>query len=134
MSCNVVLTGHLGADAEIRDAGQAKVVELRMASTSRQKVGGEWTKQTNWFRVSLFGNRENLVQYLTKGAQVVVRGSLFVREFEKDGAKRYSLDVRADDVELVGGKSEGASAGKSAAHPRPAPGGASFDDDTDMPF
>ena len=103
MSANVVVVGRLGADAEQRDAGNAKVLEFRMASDTKAKVAGEWSKITNWYRVSLFGDRGKLIDYLTKGTQVSVRGALLVREYQKDGTTRTSLDVRADDVELLGG-------------------------------
>ena len=108
---HAVITGNLGADPELKylPAGEA-VLELRVAASSRQKVGGEWQEVTTWCRVAMFGKRgESLSKLLAKGERVCVRGALTVREFAKnDGTKGYSVDVRADEIELMGSKRDGA--------------------------
>lgn len=101
---SATVTGRLGKDAEIRKAGTSDVLSFSVASESRSKVGGEWKKVTTWVSVSLFGQRAgSLVQHLTKGTVVAVRGALTLREYEAKGEKRTSLDLRADDVEMLGG-------------------------------
>lgn len=107
----ITFTGRLGADAELRNtsSGQA-VAQFRVASD----VGFADKKTTNWFQCQLWGKRgEALSQYLVKGLQVTVFGTLTLREWEdKSGLKRISPDVSVDEIELQGGGS-GASVGKT---------------------
>ena len=74
-------------------------------------------KATTWIRYSIWGKRgESVLPYLAKGNQVAVSGELTNREWtDKEGQKRYSLEVRVNDLTLIGGKkadSEGAGFGK----------------------
>lgn len=99
-----VVSGHLGRDAETRQAGSTEVVSFSVASSGfRNKE-----KVTDWVAISMFGDRaKKIVQYLTKGSSVICRGTMFVREYDaKDGTRKFSLELRADDIELVGGKSK----------------------------
>lgn len=109
MAIHVVVSGHIGRDAETRPAGSTNVVSFSLASSAFRKK----EKQTDWLNISLFGSRaEALCKYLTKGAPVTVRGELHVREYDKDGAKRFSIEVKADDIELMGSKTrEGGTSG-----------------------
>jgi single-strand DNA-binding protein len=68
-------------------------------STKNQQTG-EWTEETDWFRVSVFGDRaERAAEQLRKGNRVFVEGRFRTREFEgQDGQKRTSLDITADNV------------------------------------
>src|SRR5690606_11066106 len=68
-------------------------------STKNQQTG-EWTEETDWFRVSVFGDRaERAAEQLRKGNRVFVEGRFRTREFEgNDGQKRTSLDITADNV------------------------------------
>jgi len=68
-------------------------------STKNQQTG-EWIEETDWFRVSVFGDRaERAAEQLRKGNRVFVEGRFRTREFEgQDGQKRTSLDVTADNV------------------------------------
>ena len=70
---------------------------------------GEREEHTQWFRVDFWGKRgERIKDYLTKGQRVFVDGRLRVRDYEdRDGKARYSLDVRADDVVLLGSRRDG---------------------------
>ena len=102
----VILVGNLGRPAELRyTAGGQAVANFDVATTEvwtdRQ---GQRQERTEWTRVQLWGKpAETLAEYLTKGKQVYVEGRLQTREWEKDGVKRYSTDVRADRVTLLGG-------------------------------
>lgn len=103
----VILVGHLGKDAETSyTASQKAVTKFSVATSRRFKRGDEWVEETNWTNVVLWQS-ENLAQYLTKGKQVYVEGYLQTRSYDdKDGQKRYSTEVVADDVILLGGGRE----------------------------
>jgi single-strand DNA-binding protein len=79
-------------------------------ATSRRwkdQQSGEWKEETEWTNVSQW-RAENFAPYLTKGKQVYVEGRLQTRSYEdKDGQKKYSTEVVADDVILLGGRGEG---------------------------
>lgn len=125
----ITIAGRLGRDAELRNTnGSDPVCGFSVAVDGRQ--GRE--KVTNWYRVSLWGKRgEVLVQYLTKGAQVTVVGEFSLSEYEG----KPQLNVRASEIALQGGKPEGDQRGE-----RKQPYGAnnSFatdaDDDSEIPF
>lgn len=116
---HATVIGNLGKDPERRNMGDGTaVLRLTVASNSRQKVGNEWKSVPTWVSVDLVGKRaESLANILHKGSQVAVRGSLALREYDRrDGTKGQSLDMRADEVELLGsanGQSRGDSRGES---------------------
>jgi single-strand DNA-binding protein len=105
----VILIGNLGRDAETRftPAGIARTT-FSVATSRRWKdqQTGEWKEETDWHNVVLW-RRENLANYLTKGQQVYVEGRLQTRSYDdRDGNKRYTTEVVADDVILLGGRGE----------------------------
>jgi len=107
----VILVGHLGKDAETRytPAGIA-VSQFTLATNRRTKDAqtGEWKDETDWHRIVLWRN-DNLVQYLTKGKQVYLEGSLRTRSWDdKDGQKRSATEVVVDDIILLSGQGGGA--------------------------
>lgn len=98
-----VVTGNAGSDAVVRDGGGTPVLSFRMASRRFEKK----EEVTDWIDVNFWGTRaEKLAQYVTKGSRIAVRGQLWQREYVHNGERRWSLTVRADDVELLG-KPEG---------------------------
>jgi len=115
----LVIIGHLGKDAECRDAGQSKVVSFSVAVTRKRKD----KETTTWFRCDWFGERAvKVMQFLTKGKAVQVVGELYEDEYEKDGVIKKSLKVDVKDVTLLGGgeKSHDAPAPARPAAPAPA--------------
>jgi single-strand DNA-binding protein len=103
----VILVGNLGRDAELRyTPGGAAVATLNLATTevwndrSNQKQ-----EKTEWHRVILWGKQaESLQEYLTKGKQIYIEGRLQTRQWDdKDGNKRYTTEIKADRVTLLGG-------------------------------
>ncbi|MFN7925337.1 MAG: single-stranded DNA-binding protein [Bryobacteraceae bacterium] len=106
----VILLGHLGKDAETRFTPQGSAVTNFTIATSRRwkdQQTGEWKEQTEWHNVVLWRS-ENVSNYLTKGKQVYVEGRLQTRSWDdKDGNKRYTTEVVADDVILLGGRGGG---------------------------
>lgn len=108
MSAKAEVIGFVGADAQLRDAGQGrKVLSFRVASTD------PYDKSTTWFSVSMFGTRgEKLAEMITKGKFVYVTGSFKQRTYEQNGEERTSLDVNAYDIQLLDRKeAEGGSGG-----------------------
>ncbi|MGE0384530.1 MAG: single-stranded DNA-binding protein [Gammaproteobacteria bacterium] len=108
----VMLIGNLGADPEVRyTAGGSAVANVRLATAEswKDKQTGETQERTEWHRVVFFGRLAEIVaEYLRKGSQVYVEGRLQTREWEKDGVKRYSTEIVANDMQMLGGRGGGA--------------------------
>ena len=103
----VILVGNLGGDAELRyTPGGTAVAKLRIATTETwtDRNSGQRQERTEWHNVDLWAKQaETLHEYLRKGRQIYVEGSLRTRQWDdRDGNKRYSTDVRADRVVLLG--------------------------------
>jgi single-strand DNA-binding protein len=110
MSLNrVILLGRLGRDPEVRYAQSGTTVAtLNMATDERRPDGnGGWKNETEWHRVVLFGKQADLAkQYLTKGREVLIEGSLRTRQWQdKEGQKRYTTEVVGQNMRFVGGGS-----------------------------
>jgi single-strand DNA-binding protein len=114
-------TGHLGGDAEVRytppTARQPNGTAVCNFSVAVNSGIGE-NKVTTWVRCALWGNRAEggLPAYLLKGTLVGVSGELTAREYQVDGVTRTSLDVRVNDVTLLGSKEH---TDEQAAHAAP---------------
>jgi single-strand DNA-binding protein len=106
----IIIVGYLGRDPEIRYSSQGTAIcDFSVATTERRKdKSGEPQEVTTWFRVSLFGRQAEVAhQYLTKGRQVYVEGSLSQREWtDQNGATRTSLEVRGTDIQFIAPHSE----------------------------
>jgi single-strand DNA-binding protein len=141
--------GNLGADPETRymPSGDA-ITNIRIATTDRwkDKQSGEMKEATEWHRIAFFGRLAEVAgQYLKKGSQVYVEGRIRTRKWQdKDGQDRYSTEIVADAMQLLGrregmgdaparesGEPAAASASKPAAK-KPATSLADMDDD--IPF
>lgn len=145
----VILVGNLGKDPEIRymPSGEA-VTNITVATTDtwKDKNSGDKKEATEWHRVVFFRKLAEIAgQYLKKGSQVYIEGSLKTRKWEKDGVERYTTEIVADTMQMLGKREGGGSpdydrgerssgsspAAKSA--PQPAASGiADFEDD--IPF
>jgi single-strand DNA-binding protein len=149
----VIIVGNLGADPETRylPSGDA-VTSIRVATTDRykDKATGEMREATEWHSISFFGKLAEIAgQYLRKGSQVYVEGSLRTRKYtDKNGVEKYATDIRSDSMQMLGSKGQG---GPDAGHGAPRPqaaaqrpqrpsaaqsqGHGGFDDmDDDIPF
>lgn len=111
----ITLVGNLGRDPETRYTPNGRMnVQFSMAVTRRRPDGsGGFQESTNWFRVTGWGrlaeSLDKLTQqgYLTKGKQVFVTGNFESREFTgQDGQTRQSLEVNADEVQLLGSRGD----------------------------
>src|SRR5712675_451972 len=110
----VILVGNLGKDAETKFTPSGTAVTKFPIATGRRwkdQQSGEWKEETNWTNVVLWRS-ENLANYLLKGKQIYVEGRLQTRSYDdKDGKKVYATEVVADDVVLLGSRSDGEGAG-----------------------
>ena len=157
--CKAMIIGNLGADPEMRYTPNGRpVTQFNVAvnqSTKNQQTG-EWVEATDWFRVSVWGDRaERAAENLRKGNRVFVEGRFKTREFEgRDGQKRTSLEITADSLVNLEkrNREEGEGEFAAAAPARPAAandggaangggnaprgGGGGFDDTEidDLPF
>jgi single-strand DNA-binding protein len=148
----VIIVGNLGADPETKylPSGDA-VTNIRVATTDKwkDKTSGEMKEATEWHRIAFFGRLATIAgEYLKKGSQVYVEGSLRTRKWQdKDGQDRYSTEIRADVMQMLGRREGGgeprearspAPAESRAAEPKPAaakkPAGKFDDMEDDIPF
>jgi single-strand DNA-binding protein len=154
----VILIGHLGADPETRAMPSgSSVANLRIATTEswRDKQSGEQQERTEWHRVALFGRLAEIAsEYLKKGSQVYIEGSLRTRKWQdKQGNERYSTEIVGNEMQMLGGRGGGgggagaagggAASGGTPREPMPdysgsggagAGGGEKEDFDDDIPF
>ena len=105
----VILVGNLGRDAEVKvTAGGQSVASFSIATTETWTKDGEKKEKTEWHRIVLWGRQADTLQpYLTKGKQIYIEGRLETRQWEKDGQKHYTTEVKADRIVLLGGGGRG---------------------------
>ncbi len=122
----VILVGNLGRDSELKyTPSGAAVATLNLATTEVwNDRNSQRQEKTEWHRVVLWGKQaESLQEYLTKGKQIYVEGRLQTRQWDdKDGNKRYTTEIKADRITLLGGGGGGGRAG-GAGPERGSPGG-----------
>ena len=150
----VILVGNLGADPEVRYTQNSQpVANFRIATTDVwTDREGSRQERTEWHNIVAWGKLGEICgKYLKKGKQIYVEGRLQTRQWEdKEGGKRYTTEVVANIMQMLGRPSEGEGGGGSGGHgaaraggrgePRdleepypPAPGGEAADED-DLPF
>ncbi len=108
----VILVGNLGADPETRYAPSGDAIcNIRIATTDswRDKTSGEKREATEWHRIVFFGKLAEIAgQYLKKGSQIYVEGSLRTRKWQdKDGRDQYTTEIRADQMQMLGSRQGG---------------------------
>jgi single-strand DNA-binding protein len=120
----VIIVGNLGADPETRyTPGGDAITNIRVATTDKwkDKASGEMKEATEWHRIAFFGRLAEVAgEYLKKGSQVYIEGSLRTRKWtDKEGQDRYSTDIRADVMQMLGRREGGGGPREeSAAAPR----------------
>lgn len=148
----VILVGNLGADPETRyTQGGDAICSIRLATTDsyKDKTSGEKREVTEWHRVVFYRKLAEIAgQYLKKGSQVYLEGKIKTRKWQdKDGQDRYTTEIEATEMQMLGGRGQGASDSGSAPAPRqgnsggggparrPPASNGSFDDlGDDIPF
>ena len=163
-----IIVGNLGKDPEVRYTASGEAIcniTVATSDTWKDKATGEKKEATEWHRISFFGKLAEIAgQYLKKGSQVYVEGSLRTRKYtDKDGIEKFATEIRGETMQMLGGRQgmggpsddggggggggggyaprSSAPASRPAAAPaqRPAaapkPAASSFDDmDDDIPF
>ena len=151
----VILVGNLGRDPEVRYAPSGAAICNVTIATSRNwkdKTSGERQEETEWHRVVFYDRLAEIAgEYLKKGRPVYVEGALQTRKWtDKDGVEKYTTEIIAQEMQLLGSREGGAMPGddagsaapratpaaRSAPAAKPAPKPATgFDDmDDDIPF
>lgn len=139
---HVSLIGNVGKDPETRyTQGGMAITRISLATTSRRKdKDGNAKEETQWHRVVFFGKLGEIAgEYLKKGAKVAVSGSIRYDKFTgQDGVEKYSTDIIADQMQMLGGKPEGGQQRQDRPH-HPPPSQQQQDEagefiDDDIPF
>ena len=156
----VIIVGNLGKDPEMRSFPNGdQIANVSIATTDKwkDKTTGEMKEATEWHRINFNGRLAEIVgQYLKKGSQVYVEGSLRTRKWtDKDGVEKFTTEIRADQMQMLGGRQGMGGGGgddgggsnysaprpaapaarPAAAKPAAAKAASGFDDmDDDIPF
>ena len=151
----VILVGNLGKDPEVRYMPNGNAVaNITLATTEswKDKQSGEQQEKTEWHRIVMFRRLGEIAgEYLKKGSQVYIEGKLQTRKWQDNsGNDRYTTEIVASEMQMLGGRGGGGSAdfsgasapaqaapaqsapAQSAPAPTPAAAGGDFDDD--IPF
>ncbi len=104
----VILVGNLTRDVELRHtANGTAVVEIGLAVNDRVKRNGEWTEETTFIDVTLWGRTaEVAAEYLHTGSPVLIEGRLKLDQWEQDGQKRSKLKVVGDRLQMLGSRGD----------------------------
>lgn len=108
----VILVGNVGADPEVKYVKEGvPVAQLRLATSENYtNKEGQRVTQTEWHNIVAWRGLAKVIEdYVKKGAQLYIEGKLTTRSYEKDGQTRYFTEVIANELKLLGRKSEGSS-------------------------
>ena len=118
----VILVGNLGNDPETRyTQGGMAITRISLATTSvRKDKDGNQQERTEWHRVVFFGKLGEIAgEYLRKGSSVYVEGSIRYDKYTgQDGVEKYSTDIIADEMQMLGGRGEGGAPGAGGDRPQ----------------
>ena len=120
----VILVGNLGNDPETKyTQGGMAITTISLATTSvRKDREGQQVEKTEWHRVKLFGKLGEIAgEYLRKGSSAYIEGRIEYGSYDKDGVKHYTTDIIADEMQMLGGRSEGGGGGGGERPQRTAP-------------
>ena len=136
----VILVGHLGADPEMKQLPSGtQLAKLRIATSEAwtDKASGQKQEKTEWHSVIAYDRLPgNCERYLAKGRLVYVEGSLQTRSWDdkETGQKRYMTEIKARDIVMLGGRPEGAGAGRGPGEAAGSPNGPESEPDDGVPF
>jgi single-strand DNA-binding protein len=124
----VILVGNLGADPEARSMPSGMTVtNIRIATSEswKDKASGAQQERTEWHNIALFGRLgEIAAEYLRKGSQVFIEGKLRTRKWQdKQGNDRYTTEIIADNMQMLGARGGGAGGGGGGGADRSPPAG-----------
>ncbi len=142
----VILIGNLGADPESRYMPNGDAVcnfSLATSESWKDKESGERREVTEWHRVTMFRKLAEIAnEYLRKGASVYIEGKIKTRKWQdKDGIDRYTTEIHADSMTMLGKREDGGGKREDGGHSRaertapskPSAAPDPFNDD-DIPF
>ncbi len=133
----VILVGRLGQDPEVRYTPDGTAVANFSMATSQEwkdKNTGEKRQKVEWHRVVAYRRlAEICAEYLTKGKQVFISGKLQTRQWDKDGSTRYTTEIIADKMQMLGSRTQ-AQQEKPPGSFNSLPEGTSSSTDDDIPF
>ena len=117
----VFLLGNVGKDPEIRATqGGMQIASFTLATADRQKgQDGQWTDKTEWHNLVAFQRTAEIVRdYVKKGTQIFVEGKIQTRSWDdkESGQKKYRTEILVNELSLLGGRGEGASAGAGSGY------------------
>lgn len=103
--------GNLGRDPEMRYTASGEAIcnfSIACTDTWKDKQTGEKKEQTEWVRISFFGKLAEIAgQYLKKGSQVYIEGSLRTRKWtDQNGQERYTTEIRGEEMKMLGGRQD----------------------------
>jgi len=112
----VILLGNVGKDPEIRATGGGmQVAKFTLATTEKTKdQSGNWNDKTEWHNLVAFGRTAEIVRdYVKKGSQLYIEGKISTSSWDdkESGQKKYRTEILINDLQLLGGRGEGASGG-----------------------
>lgn len=118
----VILVGNVGLDPEVRTTESgAKVARVRLATSERytDRQSGEKKELTEWHTITLWRGLADIVdRYVHKGSQLYIEGRLRTREWvDKDNVKRYTTEILADNMQLLGSRGDAQGATSAPAQP-----------------
>jgi len=116
----VMLIGHLGTDPELRHTPSGQAVATFSLATNEMRGGRDGQpgqERTEWHRIVAWARLAEICnEYLRKGRQLYVEGRIQTREWtDKQGTKRYTTEIVASDIVMLGGRGEGGPAGAPQA-------------------
>lgn len=122
----VIIIGAAGRDAELRYTAEGSAIctlSLATNETWRDKISGERKEQTEWHRVVMYGRLAEIAgEYVRKGRSVYIEGRLRTRKWaDKDGSDRYTTEVVAENMQLLGARDDGREPRTAAAPEATAP-------------
>ena len=135
----VILIGNLGRDPEVKytQSGNIPVANFTVATSEswKDRNSGEWQEKTEWHRVVAWRHlAERAERYLKKGKQVYIEGRIETRKWTgQDGNDRYTTEVIANQLMLLG-KREAAESAEGGFTPPPMESGPQGQEDDDLPF
>lgn len=130
----VILIGNICKDPELSETNSGVAVCRFSIAVNRRRTSAEAEQQTDFFNVTVWrGLAETVARYCKKGNKVAVSGQIQIRQYEdREGAKRTSVDVVAEEVEFLSPKSNDEA--RTAEEPKKKPALEAMDESWDCPF
>lgn len=102
-----IILGNVGKDPDVREVGTTKVATFSVATSEKYKdQSGTLKEATEWHNVVVWGNLADITEkYVKKGSQIYAEGKIRTRKYESGGVTKYTTEIIAHTIKLVGGRS-----------------------------